>query len=183
MFPATETVIAHPSPSQCLDVLASQVVQEYGLTPARTIPGQAVPQGNVWGQSSTAEEAHSALVGSAAYWASTGRSVCGWRFSNRRPDFLGKRTEAVSLSCKRGEEKDMMFISRRGEKLQPWCRVGLSMNNYIIYPHTDKHVVTWSKRMLSVCLWWQSVLKNKIKSRKEGRKKEKSSFWSLVRKE
>lgn len=47
------------------------------------------------------------------------------------------------------------------------------MNNYT-HSHTHKHVVTWSKRMLSVCLWWQSVLKKqnkKQKGRKEERKK------------
>lgn len=75
--------------------------------------GQAIPQGDLWGQSSTVEEAPLALAGAAVCWASHQADCVAWRVSNRRPDLLGKRTGlGVHLARKR-KKKTQMFISRR----------------------------------------------------------------------
>lgn len=96
--------------------------------------GQAVPQGNVWGQSSTVEEAHSALVGSAAYWASS-QADCVWMEVLQQETWLpwqeDRGCESV-LQERRRKRHDVYF--QEGEKLQPWCRVN--------YPWTTTHTHT-----------------------------------------
>lgn len=159
-------------------MLASQVVQKYGLTPARTDSwAKQFPRGTCGDRAQLWRKHIQPWWGRLPTGLPARQTVCGWRFSNGRPDFLGKRTEAVSLSCKRGEEKDMRFISRRERNCNHGA--GSTIHEQL---HTHTQTSMWSlgvKECFQFVSGGSLYSKNKIKRRKEGRKK-KAHFgaWS-----